>query len=59
MKKYSTSLDIRELKIKTMLRSYFILVIVATIKKTSNKRFRVKRTISVGNVIREPFLLEM
>lgn len=59
MKKYSTSLDIRELEIKTMLRSYFILVIVATIKKTSNKRFRVKRTISVGNVIREPFLLEM
>lgn len=58
MKKYSTSLDIRELEIKTMLRSYFILVIVATIKKTSNKRFRVKRTISVGNVIREPFLLE-
>lgn len=59
MKKYSTSLDIRELEIKTMLRSYFILVIVATIKKTSNKRFRVKRTISVGNMIREPFLLEM
>lgn len=59
MKKYSTSLDIRELEIKTMLRSYFILVIVVTIKKTSNKRFRVKRTISVGNVIREPFLLEM
>lgn len=59
MKKYSTPLDIRELEIKTMLRSYFILVIVVTIKKTSNKRFRVKRTISVGNVIREPFLLEM
>lgn len=51
MKKYSASLDIRELEIKNMLRFYFILVIVATIKKTSNKRFREKSTISVGNVI--------
>jgi hypothetical protein len=38
MKKYSTSLAIKEMQIKTMLRFYFPPVKMATIKNTNNNK---------------------
>ena len=42
MKKYSTLLIIREMKIKTTMRYYLTLVRIAIIKKSTNKKILEK-----------------